>query len=265
MPRLQVRCEHRGIAHHLLGRAARDHFAVVQDADVLGERHHRAHHVLDQEDRGAVLAVEVAEHLDHLVALGGTQPSHHFIEQQQLRPRGERARHLEALAVRQRERRCGQVALRAEAQSFHDIAGELARILGGRGSQECADHDVVEHGESGERLHDLEGAADAGGADLVRAQAVDGFPLENNFAGVRGIDAGDHIEDGGLAGAVRADQAVDVALGDLERRRVHRTQAAERFADRAHFEKRAHSRSFRASVGQMPCGRNITTRSSTTP
>ena len=84
-------------------------------------------------------------------------------------------------------------------------------------------------------------------------------------AGIGGVDARDHVEDRRLARAVRADEAVDVAFRDGERRLVHRAQAAERLADRTHFEQRAHSLSLFASVGQMPCGRNITTARSTTP
>src|SRR5258707_1269986 len=113
--------------------------------------------------------------------------------------------------------------------------------------------------------HHLLGGAARDHLAVVRAQAMDRLALEDDLPGIGRVYAGDHVEDGGLAGAVRADQAVDVALGNLERRVVHRAQAAERFADAADLEQRAHSRSFRASVGQMPCGRNITTASSTTP
>ena len=59
--------------------------------------------------------------------LGRAQARHHLVEQQQLRPRGERARDLEALAVGQRERGGGQVALRAEAELLEDLGRELAR------------------------------------------------------------------------------------------------------------------------------------------
>src|SRR5205085_7725351 len=114
-------------------------------------------------------------------------------------------------------------------------------------------------------LHDLERAADAGSADLVRPQPLDLGTVEDDGAGIGRVNARDHVEDGGLAGAVRPDEAVDVAFGNLERGMVHRAQAAEGLRDRADLEERAHSFSLFASAGQMPCGRNITTAKSTTP
>src|SRR5207244_13574448 len=69
-----------------------------------------------------------------------------------------------------------------------------------------ADDDVVEHRKAGEGLHDLEGAADAGGAHLVRTKPLDLFLVEDDLAGIGRVDAGDHVEDGGLDGAVRADE-----------------------------------------------------------
>ena len=43
----------------------------------------------------------------------------------------------------------------------------------------------------------------------------------------RFVEAGDAIEDGGLAGAVRPDQRGDVALTRVKRQVVHRDQSAE--------------------------------------
>src|SRR5690349_20061708 len=46
----QVALQHRRVSHHLLRRAAADHLAVVEHHHMLGQRHHRAHHVLDEQD-----------------------------------------------------------------------------------------------------------------------------------------------------------------------------------------------------------------------
>ena len=51
--------------------------------------------------------------------------------------------------------------------------------------------------------------------------------LEVQLAGVRAVEPGDHVERGGLAGAVRADQADDLALAHVERDVVQRDDAAE--------------------------------------
>src|SRR5512145_2276065 len=78
----EIALEHRRVAHHFGRRDARDYFAAVEHSYVLGERHHGAHDMLDQQDGDAVGAVEAAEHLDHLVALGRPQPRHHLVEEE---------------------------------------------------------------------------------------------------------------------------------------------------------------------------------------
>ena len=56
---------------------------------------------------------------------------------------------------------------------------------------------------------------DAAPGDLVRLAVGDVLAAKaDHAAGVGRIDAGDQIEQGALAGAVRADDAVHLALGD---------------------------------------------------
>jgi hypothetical protein len=90
-----------------------------------------------------------------------------------------------------------------------------------------ADDHVVEHRKPGERLHQLESAADACGADLVRTKALDRLSIEKNLARIRREHPGDHVEDRGLARAVGPDQPVDAALRHLERGLAHGLQSAE--------------------------------------
>ena len=103
----EVAVQHRRIAHDRGRRAARDHLAVVEHDDLIGERHHRAHHVLGQQDRDPLVALHAAQHRDQLVDLGRPQPRHHLVQQQQGRARRERARHLEPPAIGERQVRGG--------------------------------------------------------------------------------------------------------------------------------------------------------------
>src|SRR5258708_5275090 len=66
---------------------------------------------------------------------------------------------------------------------------------------------VVEHGRGGKALRHLERARDAEPGDLARRRAGDVaiFELDGSFG--RPQVAGDHVDEGGLAGAVRADDA----------------------------------------------------------
>ncbi len=64
--------------------------------------------------------------------------------------------------------------------------------------------------------------------DAVRAQPDDALARRSGCRRSRRVDAGDHVEQRGLAGAVRADHADDLVLVDVEVELVQRAQAAER-------------------------------------
>ena len=132
---------------------------------------------------------------------------------------------------------------------------------------EGADDDVVEDGKAGKRLHDLERAADACDADLVRPLAVDAPAVKQDLTGVRRKDPGNHVETGRLAGAIGTDQGDDAALRDFQARVRYRLKSAKGLGDRVDFEQGVHlaTPSFFASEGQMPLGRNMTTPRRTKP
>ena len=72
--------------------------------------------------------------------------------------------------------------------------------------------------------------------------ARDVAALEHDAAGVRPVEAGDHVEQRGLAGAVRADDGHDAALGDVDRHVLDRGDAAETLADARNRELYGRSR-----------------------
>ena len=59
---------------------------------------------------------------------------------------------------------------------------------------------------------------------------------EEDLAGVGGVDAGNVVEDGGLAGAVGADQTVDLAVFDLDGEIIDGVNAAEVLLHILHFQ-----------------------------
>ena len=82
------------------------------------------------------------------------------------------------------------------------------------------------------------------GLDLGLAHVVlddvlalsDDRAVENDAAFRERVNAGDKIEDGGLTGAVGADQGVDLALFDLKGDIAHSGQAAEALGNVPEFE-----------------------------
>src|SRR6185436_14797883 len=152
------------------------------------------------------------------------------------------------------------------------VPQDRAEHAGSR-SRVAADHDVFERGKVHEQADVLERAADAGGRDLVRLQAGETALVELEVAAVGRVDAGENIEQRGLAGAVRADQAVDLALADGEGHVAQRLHAAEALGDAIRGEQIQVARSssepvsslFRTAEGSRPAGRNSITSTSARP
>jgi hypothetical protein len=125
--------------------------------------------------------VQVAEDRHHGVHFGRAQAGHDFVEEQNLRLGGQRAGDLEAFAFGQRQFGGGLIALAPEAKAL-EHGRFFARDNNGGTRLECADDDVFEDGEAGERLDDLEGAADARETDLIGAPAADILTVEGDRA-----------------------------------------------------------------------------------
>src|SRR5205823_4772759 len=94
-----------------------------------------------------------------------------------------------------------------------------------------ADEHVLERRHLREEADVLKGAADTELRDCVRRLAGDVDAVEEDPARRGAVEAGEHVEERRLAGAVRADQADDRALGDREVEVVDREQAAELLTD----------------------------------
>ena len=90
-----------------------------------------------------------------------------------------------------------------------------------------ADEDVVEHAQRAEHLRVLERARDAAARDRVRREIEQALAGERHAAGIRPVEPGEDVEDGGLAGAVGPDQPEDLALRHLEAHVGERRQPAE--------------------------------------
>src|SRR6202035_2912568 len=75
--------------------------------------------------------------------------------------------------------------------------------------------------------------------DLVRGQSGDIFSQENDVARGRAFDPHDRLHRGRLAGAVRADQAENLAGAQLELEILDGGEAAEAFGQAADFENRS--------------------------
>jgi hypothetical protein len=92
------------------------------------------------------------------------------------------------------------------------------------------DH-VLERGQVREQPDVLERPRDAALGDLIRLEPGERLAVEDELAFVLLIDAGQHVEQASLAGAVGADQPVDLAVADREADIRERMHPAEALAD----------------------------------
>ena len=125
---------------------------------------------------------------------------------------GEAAGELEALALAGGELAGEVVALLQQVDEGQRLQRLVARRLHVGGADQRADDDVLGHGEVGEGLELLEGAGHAAAGDAVGPHAGDLAAVEEDAAGVERLEAGDQVEQRGLAGAVGPDDADDLAL-----------------------------------------------------
>ena len=87
---------------------------------------------------------------------------------------------------------------------------QIIAILGVKGA-----HDVFFHGQTLKKADVLEGTPHAHAGDLVLLRLGDILTVQENLTLIRGINAGNGVENGGFTGAVGADNAVDLpGVGD---------------------------------------------------
>ena len=184
--------------------------------------------MFDHEDRHTRIA-NAPDHLDGPAHVGRVQTCQHFIEQQDPGPGRQRAGHFQPLHATDGEPACLGVQQGGQVGQFGDIA---CRGLGHRrvaGVHKGTQHDVLQHREAGERLHDLEGAPHPHPCEGFRARragpASVGLPNLDR-AGVRPDESGELIEHRRLACAVGADDTEDFALVQRQRDVVGRMETA---------------------------------------
>ena len=178
--------------------------------------------------------------------LGRVHAGGGFVQRQQLRFGSEGTGELEAalIAIGQRARLV--VRELADADVLQQIqrapadrrflpafAGELEHGTDdtGVGADVAPHHHVFHRRHLAEQPDVLEGPGDAGFRDLVHGARFVRLALQDEASRVGRVEAGDHVEEGRLAGSVGADQAIDLATPDLEAHVGKCLQAAETLAD----------------------------------
>ena len=119
---------------------------------------------------------------------------------------------------------------------------------------------IVQNRHVIEQTDVLEGTGHAGLADQVRALAGDILAVQDDIAFGGGIHTGEHVEYGGLTGAVGADQTVQMTFLDFQVKLCNRLQAAEGNAQVAYFQQCHHCTSLALVPGFIRLRMPSTTR-----
>ena len=206
-------------------------------------------------------AGQAGDQVGHPLDLARRQPRHDLVEQHEARPQRQRARHFEPLEQADRQVAHRRVLIVGQADIGQDRLRAFACRRDGPVVQHGAQRHVLHHREVTIGLGDLKGARDAGARGLIRLPAGDRPVLEHDPAGGRRDRAGDQVVERALAGAVRADQADELALPDREAHARDRIEGAERAGQIADLEQRRHGgplrrrSASRCSAPAMPLGK----------
>ena len=225
--------------------------AVVEHRDPLGDAHDELHVVLDEQDGELQVVAHLADEADELQRFLRVHPRGGLVEEQELGLRRERTGDLEAPLIAVREVPCVVVVTAGEPAVVEQLRCPLMRFAllapDPPRAQDAPDdpalqaamhpdEDVLERRHLLKEADVLERPADAALGGGVWRRTGDVPAVEDDAARGRLVDAGDHVEERRLAGAVGPDQAHDGALRDREVDVVDRDQAAELLSQRVDLE-----------------------------
>src|SRR5690606_4513145 len=265
--------------------AARGDLAtVVEHHAAVGDALDYVHFVLDDDDGEVIHAPPHAQDVVHeLPRFLVGHPGGRLVEQEQLGPADQGAADLDPPPVDHGDagHSLEQTVGKGRIEQHDQLAGGgVARLeLGAKRAPPeqvehepvveagvIADNDVVDDRERQAQTRALEGARDAGAVDLLGRGARDVLSFERDAAGARRVDARHHVEEGGLARAVGADEAQDLAATHLEVQIFERHEPAKAPAEAFAGEqrRRAHGcqpgKYWRRPRGNRPPGRKRNSR-----
>ena len=235
----------RRLAHHHLGQIRpidaretarlRHCHPVAQHGGLIAHRQHLVELVADVDDRAAPIS-HGAQGEPQVGRLGRSQHSGRLVQHHHVGVAPQRLQDLHALALAHRElpHRSGRVGLqRIGGRQVGDTLDDLAHVQVAR----CrAQHHVLEHRERRHQAELLVDHADPSGDRICgRVELLLGA-VHPDLAGVGQVDAAQHIDQRGLAGAVLAQQRMDGARPHGEVRAVAGDCSWELLADAAQVD-----------------------------
>ena len=218
-----------------------DILAVAHDGDAVGDALELIHAVGDIDDANAGL-FELPDEDEQVVDLRVGQDGGGLVEDKKSCVfMGQGLCNFDHLLLCDRQRLDDGLRVEIQMQLVEQLLrhGVLLRLVDEQALHGLApDIDVFRHGQVLHEVQLLMDDADAERLRVARAVDVDMLSKEFDRAAVARVDAGQHLHERRLAGAVFADQRHDLSLADLQLRVVQRVDAREVFLDTGHSENR---------------------------
>ena len=187
------------------------------------------------EEHGHPGRCDLSQHVGEGGRLGFVLTAGRLVEEQHLRFGGQRAGQLHPSGLSRGEPVGPHIGQLGDAEPVEQAVRRPVGI-GSPGDVGGQAH-VLSDGEQTERLQALEGASQPLSRPLERCQARDVRAAEQDATSCRLLEAADHVEQRGLAGAVRADQPGDGPGLRPERHAVERSAPTELDGDLSHLER----------------------------
>ena len=189
------------------GHAIADHLDVGED--------------VGREEDGAALGVQLDDQVAHLLAADGIEPGHRFVEDDQLRIAHQRLRDPDPLQHALGELAQGPAARVVEADARDQAIGAAASLRRRHVAQRADEIQELFRREVIVEVGALGQVADP----ALGRQARHRQPQHLGAPAGREDEAHQHLEGGGLAGAVGAQEPEDLAAMDVEADVFHRLDA----------------------------------------
>src|SRR5579859_1688077 len=218
------------VVDDLVRRAFEQHLARVDDRGAVDDVEGLADIVVGDQDADAA-ALQIGDHFADVGDRQRVDAGEGLVQQHEAGLRRERPGDFHAAALTARQRDGWRVAQVLDVQLFEEFGDHGARALAVALAQLDHSHDVFAHAHAAEDRGLLRQIAHAHAGALVHRLRGDVLAVEVDRAIVRRDQAGDHVEAGGLAGAVGAEQAHDLAPRQPQGDALHHRPAAERLAD----------------------------------
>src|SRR5205807_5949506 len=196
-------------------------------------------------------------------------------------PQRQRLRQFQPPQVGRRQRPRREIALRPEP---HDLEHRIGLPQGGGhpgggvAAEERGHRDVLADGHGAEGLRDLKRAREPQPGDRRRLPPAQRVPVERHGAVRGGLQAGDQVHEGGLAGAVGPDEPDGLARLDRQVDVIDRDEPPEELRQPAALEQRHQIRLSRRSarmasirpprartISASPRGAKMTSRHTSAP